>query len=472
MNRPNYYKYCTEEFLRNVELPKKTKSYTPITHGEIIDKVNAELSNAGFIIEKSEYIYTYDGKIVVSKIYIKSDKDPEMGMLFSWANSYNKMVKFSCGIGAFIYENKASFFGTEGLSWNRKHTGTANQEAFTIIEQIVDNADAHFTKIIEERDQMKRNPMSIELYGQLMGALYFEHEILTSSQVSFTNHEYKDKKSTATDKENLWGLYKLLMFGMEAAIIAKWQTSQQKLHHLIMTEYAIATDDYLSIAVGTTAQSDNPMPTIGENAGINKEAPLQPGELRETDPPEVIPAVFVDNNDDKITAVEEGLDHYTGDEDPFKDELKVAEVDFEDDGRPVATPEIPVGDTPEITGVPDGNVLSDTEEDINILTVNEHLTHVPDSELENLFPEDDEKEALLDAAAAIKDPVPIIDPVKETESFLDIKEHDVPKEVSKEDTAIEKKMKTLFGSVQPYTIEENDTQINVILNETKECFFV
>jgi len=234
----------TEAFLRSVALPEKTKTYTPITHGDIIDKLAAELSNANFIVEGADYIHSFDGEVAIGKVYIQSTKDPDMGMLFSWANSYNKKVKFSCGVGAFVYENKTSFFGTEGLSWIRKHTGTANAEAFTIIEQIVDHAHYHFDKIIAEKNRMKAQPIDIISYGRVMGALFFEHELLKPTQVNAIDREYKDEKSEVTDKDNLWGLYKILMFGIDNTDIIKWQQSQQKLHHMIMAEYALSQEMY------------------------------------------------------------------------------------------------------------------------------------------------------------------------------------------------------------------------------------
>ena len=238
----------TEVYLRSVGLPEKTKTYTPITHGDIIDKLEAELNNANFVVENVDYTHTHYGEIAEGKVYIRSTKDEDMGMMFSWINSYNKMVKFSCGVGAFIYENKTSFFGTEGLSWIRMHTGTANAEAFNIIEQIVDHAHYHFDKIIAEKNRMKAQPVTIESYGRVMGALYFEHEMLKTLQVSSIDREFKDKKSVITDKNNLWGLYKVLMFGIDGTDIKNWQQSQQKLHHLIMAEYALSVEDMEALA--------------------------------------------------------------------------------------------------------------------------------------------------------------------------------------------------------------------------------
>jgi hypothetical protein len=230
----------TDAFLRSVPLPEKTKTYTPITHGDIIDKVSAELSNAGFIVEGVDYSYSFGGDVALAKVYITSKIDPDMGMLFSWTNSYNKKVKFSCGIGGFIYENKASLFGTEGLSWIRMHTGKADEEAFNIIEQLVDNAEDHFANIIAEKNRMKAQPITIESYGKVMGALYFEHELLKPTQSTAIDREYKNPSNEYTDKDSLWGLYKVLMYGIEGVDITKWMQSQQKLHHMIMVEYTIS----------------------------------------------------------------------------------------------------------------------------------------------------------------------------------------------------------------------------------------
>lgn len=228
-----------EKYLREVTLPEATETYTVISHGHIIDTVRTELAKNGFEIDKEVYAYSHNGEIALGKVYIKTEKDPQMGMIFTWWNSYNKQVKFGCAVGSFIYDNNASLIGSEGMSWIRKHTGTADQEADNIIEQLISHANMYFDKLITEKNTMMQCPLTKEDFGCIMGALYFEHELITPNQASAIKKEYHKPEHTYTHKETLWGLYKLLMFGIEGMDIKKWARSQQKLHHMIMTEYAI-----------------------------------------------------------------------------------------------------------------------------------------------------------------------------------------------------------------------------------------
>lgn len=360
----------TEAFLRSVALPEKTKTYTPITHGDIIDKLEAELSIANFVVEGTEYLYSHGGDIASGKVYIQSTKDPDMGMLFSWVNSYNKKVKFSCGVGAFVYENKTSFFGTEGLSWIRKHTGTANAEAFNIIEQIVDHAHFHFDKIIAEKNRMKAQAIDLVSYSRIMGALYFEHELLTITQSSAIDREFKSAKSEIKDKTNLWGLYKILMFGIDGVDLSKWQQSQQKLHHMIMAEYAIAVEDMTTSDIPTEIHQESDLEYQERVVDIENEMeePLAPNELRETGPPtqeemsQALDAlngydheVFVDDHERMFAPSEHDDDEEVLDDRQEWADKVLAEDNTEDDH--VGPPEMYAGETVVLEANEDGEPL-------------------------------------------------------------------------------------------------------------------
>lgn len=233
----------TEDFLRNVALPEQTETYTVISHGDIIDKVNEQLNANGFKIIETEYYHQIDGQIAKGVLYLECDKDPDMGMMFTWWNSYNKQVRFGCAVGGFIVENKAQLIGTEGLSWMRKHTGTSDEEAWNVITQLIENANEYFDKIIVEKNQMKAMPLTVEDYGCIMGSLYFEHDLITATQASAVKNERKKPSVEYQDKDTLWGLYKILMFGIDGMDLRKWAKSQQKLHHMIMIEYLVIQEE-------------------------------------------------------------------------------------------------------------------------------------------------------------------------------------------------------------------------------------
>jgi hypothetical protein len=336
---------CTEKFLISVPLPEQTDTYTVISHEDIIQKVENELNNASLEIEDIHYSYSYAGEVALAKVYIKSTVDADMGMLFTWQNSYNKKVKFSCAIGGYIHDNMASLIGTEGLSWIRKHTGNADELAFEVIEGLIDNAKSHFQKVIAEKERMKAMELNEEVYGRVMGALYFEHELVTPNQAMVVKKERKKPTHTYSDIDTLWGLYKLLMYGLENLDITRWQGNQQKLHHMVMAEYAISQEEMQeklaeALVAPLKADIDLPLSTLPESEdkgefswNINEETgevnednivedpmPLAPNELRETGPPtqeemkEVTPEIHIESDieyQERIVDIEGESDELT-----------------------------------------------------------------------------------------------------------------------------------------------------------------
>ena len=587
----------TEQFLISVPLPQETDTYTVISHQEIIEKVENELNNASLEIIKVDYTYSFGGEVALARVYIKSVVDADMGMLFTWQNSYNKKVKFSCAIGAYIHDNNASLIGTEGLSWIRKHTGTANSEAFEVIESLIDLADTHFTKIIAEKERMKAMELDTESYAHVMGALYFEHSLVTSTQASAVKQEREKPVHTYSDKDTLWGLYKLLMYGIENMDITRWQASQQKLHHLIMAEYAISQermdhlqtcalsadihakdmiDERTPIGPGITPmgprvvveEDENGNPLVSgqavmvdyskdtEDDGVNQaefdahvesdeeddevidttlipipahHEPLVPTQeeldAEHVGPPEMYTGDAVSTEHDMLSKVQEEVEEVLEPGGLFDtvEEEEVVEVD-EDNlvEDPVAlakevTTEEEVVEEP-VDYVALANKYSVSEEEIRVEMVDPksqeqlaeeyNATH-DDShiEVETLTKEealdkygelltDENRESILDTASKINDPVKIIPPTinlpkkeevvrsekpvtieeaDEEEDFLNITEHDgltVPEGMIENAAIAEKKMIILYGSVRPYDMEVCGDQLNVVLEDTFESFYV
>lgn len=514
--------YVEETFLRSVALPQATDTYTVIGHGTIIDKVRDELTKNNFEVTEEVYAASIDGEIALGKVYIKSDKDPDMGMIFTWWNSYNKRVKFGCAVGSFIYDNKASLIGSEGMSWIRKHTGTADQEANSIIEQLIEAADTYFDKIIAEKNRMKAMPLSIEDYGCVMGALYFEHELITPTQASAIIAERKKPTHTYSDQDNLWGLYKILMFGIEGMDITKWVKSQQKLHHMIMTEYAIKVELSYTGVIATErnelkaqdvldavkedlaskpteqapkderqewAEQELAKEPVGEDVGPpemyqgdadavmfeNKEAFVDQI-IKQYDTDKPLAEYYADNHYDENKSAQENMNGFA---EYSKGLIKeYVEIVPEVQDKPLAPGQLRQTEPPAV--IP-ARIL--TEEQIEVVK-EEHgkedvsntfeASETSDDELDLFLSVDDDVREVLDN---VNEPVEIIEP---TDDFvfptdLDNKEKleqslEVPAEVIAQAKEIEARMKKLYGSVRPYHLDKDEDL--VIIDETLECFSI
>ena len=232
----------TEEYLRKTQLPLATKSYTVISHGDIIDAVREMLAKHGFIITSELYKAESNGDVALGFMQIETLNDPDMAMTFNWTNSYNKMVRFSCSIGGFIYDNQVPFVSTNNqASWNRKHTGTALEETMEVIEAMVASADDHFSQIVAMKEKFKSIDVNRKEYAKLMGLLYFDKQVISSEQINVIKREYEKPSFDYTDKGTLWELYKMIMFGIVDQAPKNWYRQQLDINSYVQVLYNIAS---------------------------------------------------------------------------------------------------------------------------------------------------------------------------------------------------------------------------------------
>jgi hypothetical protein len=404
---------CGNLEIRAIALPAQTDTYTVISHGYIIDKVREELTKNNFEIEKEDYSYSYGGQVVLCKVHIKSTKDPDMGMLFTWWNSYNKMVKFGCAVGGFIYDNNTSLIGSEGMSWIRKHTGTADSEATNIIGQLIGQANVFFDKIIAEKEKMKAMPLDVDMFGCIMGALYFELDLISPNQASAVKQEYKKPTNEYKDKDTLWGLYKLLMFGIDDMDLRKWANNQQKIHYTIMTTYA----------------------SVEEN--INQPIILTP----ETEE-------FSEGQLNGIKAPQEFIDALINAPEIDTSEVDMSKVTWVDAPETVKEVETLSVETKEEVTIEDLFVETETTNALEILATETITDTVPEG-FEWLLEDD------------IASPDEIINEGLE-----------IPKGVKELASKIETKMQELYGQILPYNYKETSKYCVVTINNTNEVFYI
>ena len=169
---PKKIKECSKAQLISVDLPTHGYSYTVISHESVIDYVYTELANAGFGVVSETFRATADGQIAHGVHVLNYNYDPELSMMFAWTNSYNKQVRFKCGVGAYV--NQAGTFmvcGDMG-SWSRKHTGTADEETVETIKGQIKDAQMYYDQLKSDKDAMKEIKMNKRKQSQLLGILF------------------------------------------------------------------------------------------------------------------------------------------------------------------------------------------------------------------------------------------------------------------------------------------------------------
>src|SRR5262245_39465467 len=123
------------EYLESTPLPQATSSYTVIPHKRVNDKVTEEIQAKGFDIENIIYRASNGGQIASGTVTLKQGSDNEMRMMLTWANSYDKSMRFKCAVGGYLPQSGSIVVSGNMGSWGRKHTGTADTEMEKTIQE-------------------------------------------------------------------------------------------------------------------------------------------------------------------------------------------------------------------------------------------------------------------------------------------------------------------------------------------------
>jgi len=226
---------CTKAHLVSVPLPNHGASYTVISHQSVMDYVYTELAAAGFSVVNEEYRCTADGQIAHGIYKLNFNNDPELSMMFAWTNSYNKQVRFKCGVGGYINLTGTTMVCGDMGSWARKHTGTADEETVKTIQEQIANAHMYYNQLCSDKESMKGITLNKRKQAQLLGILFAEYQILTTEQSSIVRQQMDRPSHVYADSNSLWAFYNYVTIALQHSHPKTWMEDQRVLHYFIST---------------------------------------------------------------------------------------------------------------------------------------------------------------------------------------------------------------------------------------------
>jgi hypothetical protein len=224
---------CTKAHLVSVALPNHAATYTVISHQSVIDYVYTELATAGFSIIDEEFRSTADGQIAQGIHKLSFNSDPELSMMFVWTNSYNKQVRFKCGVGAYINLTGTTMVCGDMGNWARKHTGTADEETIKTIQEQIANANMYYNQLAADKEIMKGITLNKRRQAQMLGILFAEYQILTTEQASIIRQQMDRPSHVFADSNSLWAFYSYVTIALQHSHPKTWMEDQRVLHYFM-----------------------------------------------------------------------------------------------------------------------------------------------------------------------------------------------------------------------------------------------
>ncbi len=233
----------TREYLESVALPNHGGRYTPISHKSIIDKVHEELTARGFNVETELYRASIGGNVANGMYILDQGTDPDMKMMFVWGNSYDKSMRFKCGIGVYIPKTGNYIFAGNLSSYARKHTGKADEEAIQMIQTQLNMANVHYADLVASRDMLISHGATLRTYSELVGRMFIEKQCLNKEQASTVRDRLIGEVALLDNipHSNAWNFYNSVATALRMSHPKNWFEDQAECHKLINSYFALAT---------------------------------------------------------------------------------------------------------------------------------------------------------------------------------------------------------------------------------------
>lgn len=235
---PTKTTYMTEDSLRAIPLPNHGGKYAVVPHGTIIDQTRKQLDAAGFEIERELYKTSMDGQIAQGVYHLKYGNDKDMGLMFAWSNSYNKMMKFKCAVGAQVFICMNGVVSGDLSNYARKHTGNALQEATDTIRHQIANARTFYDQLVKDKELLKDITLTRSEQAAIVGQLLIEQDILTLSQVGIVKREIETPTHTYNaTADSAWTLYNHVTLALKDSHPMSYLKDHQKLHSFFIDQF-------------------------------------------------------------------------------------------------------------------------------------------------------------------------------------------------------------------------------------------
>lgn len=228
-----------KEILLAVPLPKETRTYKPVSHGQLIDLTLESIHKAGFELDSEQYSSSNDGNVSNGKFKIKNVSDSEMQLQIGWQNSYNKKLtlKFAIGTNVFICQN-GCVSGDYG-AFKKKHNGKVQEFAPLAIVDYIKRAGDAFKKMQDEREVMKEYEVSKRVQAELIGRMFIEEQFISSTQLNIIKNEITRPTYDYKAEGSLWELYNFTTHAMKELHPSLWMQSHIDAHDFFVKSSGI-----------------------------------------------------------------------------------------------------------------------------------------------------------------------------------------------------------------------------------------
>lgn len=229
----------TKDILLNAEIPQQTRTYKPVTHGELIDLTLNGIEKAGFKLDKELYSTARDGSVANGRFTISNVMDSEMQLEVGWQNSYDKSLSLKFAIGTRIIVCQNGCVSGDYGAFKKKHMGDVQVFAPSSISEYIKGAGDVFRRMQNERERMKQIEITRRTKAELIGRMILEENFIQSTQLNLIAKELDNPTYDYGAPNSMWELYQFTTQAMREIHPTLWMRNHIKAHEFFVNESGI-----------------------------------------------------------------------------------------------------------------------------------------------------------------------------------------------------------------------------------------
>lgn len=234
------------EDLYSVPLPQSTETYVPISNKRLITTLESMVIDSGFKIEREEYSTSKTGQVMIGRIHLATPDHPEIGMMMAVGNSYNKSRKLHIASGAVVFACLNGMFKGEYVK-ARLHTGNISNDLEGVIAQAIDTIQQNYQSLVVDADRMKEFQIDRKVAAQLLGDMYINHQIMSSTQLNIIKRQMKFNENfrmVEPSEFTMWNLYNNVTESLKLTHPLNYVAAHKNLHAYVSQYMGAVSDDY------------------------------------------------------------------------------------------------------------------------------------------------------------------------------------------------------------------------------------
>jgi len=232
---------ATEEQVNAVAVPERTRSYTPIPHGRLIDQLRKVLPMHGMKLERLSLGLAADGNRLFGVAdVVNGTAAPDWGVAVGFRNSYDKSIALNLCAGSrvFVCDNLA-FHGEVML--NRKHVGSIDYDLPSMVNELVSGVVEFKRDMFAQIDTFKAAEIN-DARAHDVVCRSVRAGVLASQSVAPVLEQWYEPKHEAFAPRTAWSLFNAFTEVAKGRSAGLQMTGTLGLNRLFNSEFAVAAN--------------------------------------------------------------------------------------------------------------------------------------------------------------------------------------------------------------------------------------